>query len=129
MKKFISIFKIICYIILLLEIFFWGFFSLYGFGLIYYGTLEYSIKLFVICVSFIFLSILFFKNEAIKKTNNKKIICKIICLNIFMIIFYIFFMVPEIGIDGIVIILIPIILIYTYIFLNNMLFKNKDIEK
>lgn len=112
MKEFLSIFKIICYIILFLEIFLWGFLSLYAFDIV---AIDYSIATFVMFLSFMFLSILFFKNNS-KKTINRKFIYKITCLYIFMIIFYIFFMVPEVGIDGIVFILIPVLLIYIYIF-------------
>lgn len=123
MKKFLSIFKIICYIILFLDIFLWGFVSLYASATIY----DYSIETFVIFLSFIFLSILFFKNNS-KKTINRKFIYTITCLSIFMIIFYILFFLPKIGIDAIVFLLFPVLLIYTYLFLSYFM-KNKDIEK
>lgn len=124
MKKFLSIFKIICSFSLLLNIFFLFVGIIFAIMSINYGSTKYLIKLLIIFIASIFLLILFFKNNP-----NKKDTKKIIFLGIFIIIFYTIFIIPEIGISILKYLLISIIFIYIFLFLNSISFKNKDIEK
>lgn len=137
MKKFLSIFKIICSLMILVEIFFLGLPVLLGFAALispssYINTSpeDYEwLKLFLIALLMflllIFLIILIFKNKITRKTNDKNIIY--IC--ILIIIYYVFIVREQILYITNIIPLIPIGLTYIYIVLKNILLKNKDIEK
>lgn len=137
MKKFLSIFKVICFLMILVEVFFLGILVFPGFSAlispnsyINMSPEDYEwFKLFIITLLMflllIFLIILIYKSKITTKTNDKNIIY----MCILIIIYYLFIVREQILYIINIIPLIPIGLTFIYIVLKNILFKNKDIEK
>lgn len=137
MKKFLSIFKGICFSMILIEILFLIIPALLGFSLLIspssyinmspenYEWFKLSIIILLMFLLLIILIVLILKNKLTKKTNDKNIIY--IC--ILIVIYYIFIVREQILSITAIIPLIPIGLTFTYIVLKNILLKNKDIEK
>lgn len=137
MKKFLKTFKVICSLMILVEIFFLGLPVLLGFAALIspesYINMSFEdyewFKLFIIALLMflllIFLIILIFKNKLTGKTNDKNIIY--IC--ILIVIYYVFIVREQILYITNIIPLIPLGLTFIYIVLKNIIIKNKDIEK
>lgn len=128
MKKFLSIFKAICFLTILVEIFFLGLLVFPGFSALispnsYINTDYEWLKLFIIALLMflllIFLIISIFKNKLTKKTNDKNIIY--ICTLI--ILYYVFIVRERILYITNIILLMPIVLTYIYIFLKEYFIK------
>lgn len=144
MKKFLSILKVICSLMISVEILFLALPTLLGLGALLspssyintssegYEAFKLSIIVVSMCLLLIFLIILISRNKITRKTNDKNIIY--ICI---LIVIYYVFIVREQIIDStninelisIIIPLIPMGLTFIYIGLKNILLKDKDIEK
>ncbi|AQW28515.1 hypothetical protein CYK79_16755 [Clostridium perfringens] len=139
MKKFLLFLKIICFLMILIEILLLVLPVVIGISCLisclispdFYTNMSFeSYELFkliiIVLLMFLFLIyliILILKNNITRKTNDKSIIY----LCILITLYYVFIVEEQILNTNNLIPLIPMVLIFIYIFLKNILLKIKDI--
>lgn len=136
MKKFLLFLKIICFLMILIEVLLLGLPVVIGICCLispdFYTNMSFeSYELFkliiIVLLMFLFLIyliILIFKNNITRKTNDKSIIY----LCILIALYYVFIVEEQILNTNNLIPIIPMGLILIYIFLKNILLKIKDIK-